>query len=144
MRHTQTLAIALLQVFCHTMLGGVSSHLSQKLDSCSSGNLPWELLQPSSSEVAWHPAALPSFSRPTYNLVSPQRRSVPVFWAGADPGILKGGFGGIFFKKGRGVQPLTREQFVLQINKIFSKKGGGGGGLDHLDTPPRSAPVGDG
>ena len=34
--------------------------------------------------------------------------------------------GGIFFKKeGGGVQPLTREQFVLQINK---KKGGGGGG----------------
>ena len=42
-----------------------------------------------------------------------------------------------FFSKrggGEGVQPLTREQFVLQINKIFSKKGGGGG-PDPLDTP---------
>ena len=32
-----------------------------------------------------------------------------------DPGILKGGSSGIFFKKG---------QFVLEINKIFSIKGG--------------------
>ena len=42
-----------------------------------------------------------------------------------------GGGGGIFFKKrGGGVQPLTREQFVLQI---FSKRGGGGR-ADPLDT----------
>ena len=49
--------------------------------------------------------------------------------AGADPGILKGGSGRNFFKKGGGGrgggQPLTQEQFVLQINKIFSKRGGG-------------------
>ena len=43
---------------------------------------------------------------------------------------FKRGGGGVrrnFLQKGGGggVQPLTREQFVLQINKIFSKKGGG-------------------
>ena len=38
---------------------------------------------------------------------------------GADPGILKGGSRGI---KKRG--PIT--QFVLEIYKIFSKRGGGG------------------
>ena len=59
---------------------------------------------------------------------------------GADPGILKGGGGGggvrrNFLQKGGG-----GEQFVLQINKIFSKRGGSG--------PPRpplgSAPAGSG
>ena len=38
--------------------------------------------------------------------------------AGADP--EKGGGPAEFSsKRGGGVQPLTREQFVLQINKIF-------------------------
>ena len=57
----------------------------------------------------------------------------------ADPGIFKGGGGGggggggirrNFLQRGGGgggVQPLTQEQFVLQISKIFSKRGGGGG-----------------
>ena len=55
--------------------------------------------------------------------------------SGADPRILKGGGGssGIFFKKGGGGgggggQPLTQEQFVLQIN---SKRVG----PDPLDLP---------
>ena len=47
----------------------------------------------------------------------------------ADPGILQGGAAEFSSKKGgpaefsskKGVQPLTREQFVLQINIIFSK-----------------------
>ena len=34
-------------------------------------------------------------------------------------------------KKGGGVQPLSRKQFVLQMNKIFSKRRGS----DPLDTP---------
>ena len=44
---------------------------------------------------------------------------------GAGPGIFKAGVAEFSSKRGGGVQPLTREQFVF---KIFSKKKGGGGG----------------
>ena len=46
--------------------------------------------------------------------------------SGADPGIFKGWGGPAEFssKRGGGVEPLIREQLVLQINKIFSKRGG--------------------
>ena len=59
-----------------------------------------------------------------------------------------GGGGGIFFKKGGGGgwgggggQPLTREQFVLQIKKNLLKGGGGGGVRTPWTSPPGSAPV---
>ena len=63
-------------------------------------------------------------------------------YAGADLGILKGGGGGgggpaeVSSKEGGGGggQPLTRGQFVLQINKIFSK-GVRTPWTPHLDLP---------
>ena len=56
--------------------------------------------------------------------------------SGADAGILKGG--GIFFKKrGGGIQPLTREQFVLQIK---SSQKGGGPDPGHPPPPPPPPP----
>ena len=44
--------------------------------------------------------------------------------------ILKGGVRRNYLQRGGRVQPLTREQFVFQINKVFSKRGRGRGALD--------------
>ena len=55
----------------------------------------------------------------------------PFLMSGANPGNLKRGGGGGGGGEGG---PITYSgQFVLKINKIFSKKGGGG--LDLLNTP---------
>ena len=70
-----------------------------------------------------------------------QSEGCAVLSRGRSRNFKRGGGGGpaeFSSKGGGGVQPLPREQFVLQINKILSKRGGGGGGggvLTPLDLP---------
>ena len=57
-----------------------------------------------------------------------------------------GGGGGVrqnFLQKGGGggVQPLTREQFILQIKQNLLKRGGGGGGGVWTPPPPLDLPL---
>ena len=66
----------------------------------------------------------------------------PVGIRGISRNFETGGSSRIFFKGGGG--GTYSEQFVLEIDHIFSKKGGrgggGGGGGGRLDTPLGSAP----
>ena len=90
------------------------------------------LIGDSGSEQTWHMSSSMHYACSSVMgcMEAHQSEGCAVLSRGRSRNFKRGG--GVrqnFLQKGGGggVQPLTREQFVLQINKIFSKRGGGGG-----------------